>query len=67
MRAQLGRTLEGATIRDDVALAELLLEHAHVAVVPGSAFCAPGYLRLSYAASEADLREGFARIAKLLR
>jgi aspartate aminotransferase len=66
VREQLGRTLHGVTLRDDVALAELLLDQARVAVVPGSAFCAPGYLRLSYAASEADLREGFERIARVL-
>jgi aspartate aminotransferase len=67
VRGQLGRTLAGVQVNDDIALAELLLEHARVAVVPGSAFCAPGYLRLSYAASEADLHEGFARIAALLQ
>lgn len=67
VREQLGRTLAGVQVNDDIALAELLLDHARVAVVPGSAFCAPGYLRLSYAASEADLREGFARIAALLK
>jgi aspartate aminotransferase len=67
VRAQLGRTLGGRLIADDIALAELLLDQARVAVVPGSAFCAPGYLRLSYAASEADLRAGLERIADLLR
>jgi len=66
VREQLGRTLRGRTIADDIALAELLLDEARVAVVPGSAFCAPGHLRLSYAASERDLREGLARIASLL-
>jgi aspartate aminotransferase len=67
VRAQLGRTRAGVVVKDDVALAELLLDQCRVAVVPGSAFCAPGYLRLSYAASEADLREGFTRIAGLLQ
>lgn len=66
VRAQLGRTVRGRVLSDDIALAELLLEHARVAVVPGSAFCAPGHLRMSYAASEADLRLGLSRIASLL-
>ena len=66
VRAHLGRTLLGRVVHDDVALAELLLEEAHCALVPGSAFFAPGYLRMSYAASEADLREGLTRIARVL-
>ena len=66
VRAHLGRTLLGRVVGDDVALAELLLEEAHCALVPGSAFFAPGYLRMSYAASEADLREGLSRIARVL-
>ncbi|MDB4973596.1 MAG: hypothetical protein JWN48_1937 [Myxococcaceae bacterium] len=66
VREQLGRSLHGRLVSDDIALAELLLDQARVAVVPGSAFCAPGHLRLSYAASEADLLEGFTRIARVL-
>lgn len=66
VRAHIGRTLHGRTLNDDIALAELLLEETRVAVVPGSAFFAPGFLRLSYAASEADLREGLARIGRVL-
>jgi aspartate/methionine/tyrosine aminotransferase len=62
----LGRTLRGRPIRDDVALAELLLEEAHCALVPGSAFFAPGYMRMSYAASETQIREGIARIRTVL-
>jgi aspartate aminotransferase len=66
VKAQLGRSLFGRVVEDDTALAEVLLEQAHCALVPGSAFCAPGHLRMSYAASEADLREGLARIARVL-
>jgi aspartate aminotransferase len=62
VRAQLGRSFGGVRLDDDVALADQLLERTRVALVPGSAFCAPGHLRLSYAASEADLREGLARL-----
>lgn len=39
-----------------------LLEEAHVAAVDGDAFCAPGYLRLSYATSEDNIREAMRRI-----
>ncbi len=66
VRAQLGRTLGGVRMDDDETLAATLLESARVAMVPGTAFCAPGHLRLSYAASEADLREGLARLAAFL-
>jgi len=41
-----------------------LLEEAHVAAVDGDAFCAPGYLRLSYATSEENIREAMTRIRK---
>ncbi len=43
-------------------LAEYLLETVRVAVVPGEAFCAPGYLRLSYAVAEEVIRAGIERI-----
>ncbi len=39
-----------------------LLEEAHVATVDGAAFCAPGYLRLSYATSDDNIREAMRRI-----
>ncbi|WP_290817097.1 pyridoxal phosphate-dependent aminotransferase [Halovivax sp.] len=47
----------------DAKWCEGALEDAHVATVPGSAFGAPGYARLSYAASEERLREGVERLA----
>lgn len=62
----LGRELGGRRVEDDVALAEVLLEEARIAVVPGTAFGAPGYLRLSYATSPDDLREALARLERLL-
>ena len=51
---------------DDVQLTEKLLNEALVAVVPGSAFAAPGFLRFSYAASMEDLAKALERVAKLL-
>ena len=49
-------------------LAEILLKEAHVAVTPGTAFgkCGEGFIRISYAASEDDIREGLSRIKKTL-
>ena len=57
---------EGAPFEDDLALAGQLLEQAKVAVVPGSAFGAPGHLRLSYATSDALIEEGVGRIGAFL-
>ena len=51
---------------DDHELCDFLLEKAHVATVAGSAFGAPGYLRLSFATSEETLQEAARRIQKAL-
>lgn len=51
---------------DDIALAEFLLQEAGVALVPGSAFGAPGNMRLSFATSMDVLKDAIARIAKSL-
>jgi len=53
-------------IHDDVELAEHLLSEAGVALVPGSAFGAPGYLRLSFATSMENLHEAMRRMQALL-
>lgn len=53
-------------IQDDLALSEFFLQEAKIAVVPGSAFGAPGYLRFSFATSLALLKEAIARLSKLL-
>jgi len=53
-----------AIAKNCTELAKLLLEHAHVALVPGEAFCAPGYLRLSYATSLERIEEGLRRLRK---
>jgi aspartate/methionine/tyrosine aminotransferase len=47
-------------------LAELMLDKAEVAAVPGEAFGSPGYLRFSYALGDDDLVEGITRLQKLL-
>jgi aspartate aminotransferase len=51
-------------VGDDVELAERLLEETDVAVVPGTAFGAPGHIRLSFATSDANLEEALARISR---
>ncbi|MDU0292898.1 pyridoxal phosphate-dependent aminotransferase [Saccharothrix longispora] len=66
VKALIGKELRGTTITDSVHLAALILEHAEVAVVPGEAFGTPGYLRLSYALSDEDLKTGVTRLADLL-
>jgi aspartate aminotransferase len=53
-------------IEDDVQLSQMLLEKAEVAVVPGSAFGSPGYLRLSYATDMASLEKALSRISNAI-
>ncbi len=62
----LGRPIGGVTSTTTLELAAVILDQAQVAVVPGEAFGAPGYMRLSYALGDDDLTEGVTRIAKLL-
>jgi aspartate aminotransferase len=62
----LGREIAGRRPQTSMELAAVLLEEAKVAVVPGEAFGAPGYLRFSYGLADEDLEQGIARIAQLL-
>jgi aspartate aminotransferase len=62
--ALLGREWAGSTPTTTLELADLILEHAEVAVVPGEAFGPSGYLRLSYALGDDDIAEGVARLAR---
>jgi aspartate aminotransferase len=62
----LGHAIAGRTPGTSMELAELLLEVAKVAIVPGEAFGAPGHARLSFALGDDDLGEGVRRIAELL-
>ncbi|GAA2057029.1 pyridoxal phosphate-dependent aminotransferase [Streptomyces cheonanensis] len=66
VKALLGKELRGRRPATSVELAEVILEEAEVAVVPGEAFGTPGYLRLSYALGDDDLVEGVSRVQKLL-
>ena len=62
----LGKEIRGQRPASSAELAGLILDEAEVAVVPGEAFGTPGYLRLSYATSDADIQEGVARMAALI-
>lgn len=62
----IGNKVANSEITDDYKLADVLLSEAQVAVVPGSAFGAPGYLRLSYAVSLSELSKALDRIEDLL-
>jgi aspartate aminotransferase len=55
---------KNAAAKNCTELAKLLLEKAHVALVPGEAFGAPGFLRLSYATSIERIEEGLRRLEK---
>jgi aspartate/methionine/tyrosine aminotransferase len=65
VKGLLGKTLRGKTPTTSAELAELLLDEAGVAVVPGEAFGTPGYFRLSYALGDADLEKGVQRMGEL--
>jgi len=66
VREALGREIAGRTPQTSAELAELILEEAKVAVVPGEAFGPSGFLRLSYALGDEDLKQGLDRITELL-
>ena len=62
----IGKEIAGRVIDSSMTFCEVLLEAAKVALVPGEGFGAPGYARLSYALSDADLNEGLDRMAAAL-
>jgi aspartate aminotransferase len=66
VKGVLGREIAGRRPASSAELAEVLLDEADVAVVPGEAFGTPGYFRLSCALGDADLEEGITRLGKLL-
>jgi aspartate/methionine/tyrosine aminotransferase len=66
VKGLVGTQIRGRRPDSSAALAELILDEAEVAVVPGEAFGTPGYFRLSCALGDSDLVEGITRMAKLL-
>ena len=65
VKGLLGKSLRGQRPTSSAELAELCINEALVAVVPGEAFGAPGYFRMSYALGDDDLAEGVSRLAAL--
>ena len=63
----IGKSIGGKTVDGSIAFAELLLKEKNVAVVPGIAFGADEYIRLSYATSEENITKGLARIDSFCR
>ncbi len=66
VKGVLGKEIRGKRPQTSAELATLILDEAEVAAVPGEAFGPSGYLRFSYALSDADIVEGIARVKKLL-
>ena len=66
IRSLIGKICDGQVIEDSMAFSRLLLQKAHVAVVPGAAFRAEGYVRISYATGLDSIREGLRRIAEFV-
>jgi len=67
IKKTIGMKFNGETIKNSIDFAKKLLESKAVAVVPGSAFGADGYVRLSYADSIENIAEGVRRIDKFTR
>lgn len=59
-----GKQWNGNAIENSLDFSEYLIETQHLVVVPGSAFGSPDYIRLSFAASDRELEEGFSRLIK---
>jgi aspartate aminotransferase len=64
--AHFGKTLGGKKVSDSASFCQAALESAHVNLVPGSAFGAEGYVRLSFAASREQINGGLDQLEKLL-
>ena len=62
----IGKEIEGRIINNSLDFAEIVISKANVAVVPGSAFGADSFARLSYANSIENIKEGLDRIEKLI-
>jgi aspartate aminotransferase len=58
--------VRGTRVPDDMEFCRKLLEEKYVALVPGAAFSAPGYVRMSYACPESSLKDGVARIREFI-
>jgi aspartate aminotransferase len=61
-----GKKSGGTTINTSEDLAKILLEEAHVAVVPGTAFGMDGYIRISFALADHEVKKGMEKIRDFL-
>ena len=66
VKGALNKSYRGNTPKTSSELATLILDEVEVAAVPGEAFGPSGYLRFSYATSDDEIKEGIARIKKLI-
>lgn len=66
VKGVIGKSINGTAIDSSMTLANVALDVAEVAVVPGEAFGTPGYLRMSYALGDDDIVEGVTRLGKLI-
>ena len=66
VKGLLGRSYGGVVADTTMQLADIVLDQAKVAFVPGEAFGAPGYARFSFALGDADLEEGIRRFAEFV-
>lgn len=62
----ISKKINGTEIKDSLSFTELLLEENKVAVVPGIAFGMDDFIRISFALSEAEIREGISRISAFI-
>jgi len=67
VKGLLGRSCKGRLIDSSLTLCELLLDEARIAAVPGEAFGAPGYMRLSYATSMENITKGIERLSNFVK
>ena len=67
VKGLLGRNLSGSTASSSLELADLVLDKAKVAFVPGEAFGAPGFARFSFALGDDDLRQGIEQLSSFVR
>ena len=62
----LGTTIGGVKIESGEDFAKAFLTQGKVALIPGEGFCAPGYVRWTYAASMENIKEGMDRLEQFL-
>ena len=63
----LGKSIDGQRLDSVEVLAEMLLQHAHIAVVPGSAFGSDRHVRISYAIPQTEITQGLESLARFVR